>query len=295
MKMKATVWMALMFVPALFVLGCKKSEKAEKAETSSRTENVERACSPETDATSATLARITLASVALTNCLYKESDRAMEQYRQICNEISTLPPKDGEKCVKFLVRSVLSVPYELLDHDKRLRALDRMCDIMMNVSWSGIGIVDRWEMCILRLSRIRDAIEYARSETNNWVTRSFIAYESENLEGYSETYERELAYRVSSQVKPSELRDLVNEMSDKEYAAVKAKFETFLGRPIRTYEEIRQADVKRARQWDLESERIAAEQRKLEAIILNDRRTGRHDAWHVGDTTNLSETATRER
>lgn len=292
MRVERKIALALMTV--FLVFGCTKSEKAINAESPSRPDKTEPSYVSDDDAVSATLVRIASGCVALTNCLYQESDRAMELYRHICDEVSTLPPKRGEKCIKDLISNVLSVPYEHLDYNKRLRALDRMWDIMSDVSWPGMGKIDRWELCILRLSRIRDTIKYAQSETNNWVTRSFIAYETENLEGYSEIYERKLAYRISPQVKPNELRHLVSEMPEKEYAIVKARFEAFLGRPIRTYEEIRQARIERIRQRDLESKRIASEQQKLEALILNDKRTGRHDAWYIGGVanTNLPETAT---
>ena len=79
-------------------------------------------------------------------------------------------------------------------------------------------------------------------------------------------------------------------MTEEDCAIVKARFEAFLGRPIRTCEEIRQASIERIRQWDLESKRIAAEQQKLESLILNDRRTGRHDAWYIGGAANTNQT-----
>jgi hypothetical protein len=44
-------------------------------------------------------------------------------------------------------------------------------------------------------------------------------------------------------------------MSEEEYAIIKAKFEAFLGRPIRTYEEITRLQIERIQHQELEEER----------------------------------------
>ncbi len=284
---------ALAAMAVAFVLGSNKAEDV-KPTASSHKENAENRM-PETDATSATLARMAAAGVSLTNCLFQTPDKAMDVYRQIHDDILTLSPGEGEQCVKTIVKRVLSVPYERLDHYTRGKALRRMWDIMGDVWWPGIGEVDLWDMRIIRLSRMRDMVKYAQSETNNWTTRSFIAGHSSYLTSDSERLERILAAWIESPDPPKQRWALSRDgMTEEDYAIVKARFEAFLGRPIRTCEEIRRASIERIRQRDLESKRIAAEQQKLEALILNDRRTGRHDAWYIGRAadTNLPETAT---
>ena len=284
---------ALAAMAVFFVLGCNKAEDV-KPTVSSLKESADN-CTPETDATSATLARMAAAGVSLTNSLFQTPDKAMDVYRQIHDDILTLSPGEGEQCVKTIVRSVLSVPYERLDHYTRAKALRSMWDIMRDIGWPSMGEVDLWNMRILRLSRMRDMVKYAQSETNNWTTRSFIAVHSSYLTSDSEHLERILAAWIESSDPPKKRWALSRDgMTEEDCAIVKASFEAFLGRSIRTCEEIRQASIERIRQWDLESKRIAAEQQKLEALILNDKRTGRHDAWYIGGAanTNLPETAT---
>lgn len=78
---------------------------------------------------------------------------------------------------------------------------------------------------------------------------------TEFLDFYSEAYERELAYKSSPQADPCTVRCLLGEMSEEEYAIIKTKFEAFLGRPIRTYEEITRMQIERIEQRKLEEER----------------------------------------
>jgi len=106
-------------------------------------------------------------------------------------------------------------------------------------------------MFIRLLTKCRESIEYAQQEG----AVSFVIYASNNLNGRCRFYEKELAYRMSSKVPQWRRKYLVEEMSDEEYAVVKAKFEKFLGRPIRTYEEIVRAQRERDNQMDIEEER----------------------------------------
>lgn len=289
--MTSAMKITLATMAMLFAFGCEKNGGEDTA-VSKHLGKEECVPASKDDGTTATLAKIASATVSLTNCLYRESDRAMAMFQQIHNEISTLPPENGIQYIKAVARSVLSVPYERLDLEERLRALSRMWDIIGRTYLPGMGKVDSWELQILGLSRIRDAIEHARSEPNNWSTRSFIACESETLYCYSEMYERDLAYKNSPQVDPSMLCSRLGEMSEQEYAIIKAKFEAFLGRPIRSYEEITRIQNERIERLKLEVAQREAERRKIAAMIEEDKRSGRKDTWHIGYTTNLQESAT---
>lgn len=288
--MRAEMIIALMSMA--FVFGCNQTDNV-KPTVSIHKENSDKVRTPKTDAISATLTRMAMAGVSLTNCLYRSPGKAMDVHRQILDDILTLPPREGEQCVKTIVKSVMSVPYERLDHYMRAKALRVMWDIMGDIGWPGIGEVDCWEMRILRLSKMRDMVKYAQTEPNNWTTRSFIAGHLSYLESDSGYLEQILAAWIESS-HPPETRLALSRtgMTEEDCAVVKAKFESFLGRPIRTLDEIRQAHRERVKQWDLESERIAAEQRKLAAMILKDRRTGGRDAWHIGATANTNQPVT---
>lgn len=291
MRVERRIAMAAMAVA--FVLGCNQAEDV-KPTVSNHNESADN-CTPDIDAMSATLARMAAAGVSLTNCLFQTPDKAMNVYRQIHDDILTLSPGEGEQCVKTIVKGVLSVPYERLDRFKRAKALCEMWDIMGDVWWPGMGEVDLWDMRMLRLSRMRDMVKYAQSDTNVWSRRSAISGYSSYLTYDSEHLERILAEWIESPDPPQTRRALSRDgMTEEDCAIVKARFEAFLGRPIRTCDEIGRASIERIKQRDLERKRIAAEQQKLEALILNDRRTGRHDSWYIGGAanTNLPETAT---
>ena len=238
----------------LFVVGCERAENAKDA-VPIHAGNVETVSASKDDVTAATLARITSASVTLTNYLYRESGKAMAICQQIHNEISTLPPEIGQHCVKEIVRSVVAIPYERLEYGARSRALDKMWHITRHIGLSGMRKVDLWELIILRLSRIRDTIEHTRSETDSWDKKRFIAGQTEFLDFYSEECERDLAYKSSPQADPCTSQCLLGEMSEEEYAIIKSKFEAFLGRPIRTYEEITRIQDERIERLKLEEER----------------------------------------
>lgn len=252
--MNAKTKVALAALTVLLVLGCERIEKT-KTEPVTHTENSATVSLPEDDVTAATLARITSVGAALTNCLYRESDNAMAFYRQIGSEIKTLPPRKGEQSAKAVIRSVLDVPYEQLEINKRLLALDRMWDMMWGIDWPGMSVVDLWEARVLWLSRIRDVISRAQSETDSQARRYFIAHHSSRLDNRAEHFERTLAFWNTLPSSSSIRFYRYGEVTDAEYDIIKAKFEKFLGRPIRTYEEFVHAQRERDRQIDLEEER----------------------------------------
>ena len=238
--MNAKIEVAMVTLTALFVFGCERTENVKEA-VPIHAGNVETVSASKDDVTAATLARITSASVTLTNYLYRESDKAMALYQRIGNEILTLPPGKGEQCVKAVIRSILDVPYERLDlRYERPRSLRRMWDIMRDIGWPGIGEVDIWENRILMLYRIRDTIKYAQSETDNRYTRNFIEGETGYVESESEYLEQILAEWIASPRPPEKRWSFSNAgMTEEDCAIIKDKLETFLGRPIRTCDEIR--------------------------------------------------------
>lgn len=254
--MNAKTEVAIVALTALFVVGCERAENS-KDEVPIHAENVVTVSASEDDVTAATLARITSASVTLTNYLYRESDKAMALYQRIGNEILTLPPGKGEQCVKAVIRSILDVPYERLDlRYERPRSLRRMWDIMRDIGWPGIGEVDIWENRILMLYRIRDTIKYAQSETDNRYTRNFIEGETGYVESESEYLEQILAEWIASPRPPEKRWSFSNAgMTEEDCAIIKEKLETFLGRPIRTCDEIRRMSIERIQQQELEEER----------------------------------------
>ena len=252
--MNAKIEVAMVTLTALFVFGCERTENVKEA-VPIHAGNVETVSASKDDVTAATLARITSASVTLTNYLYCESDKVMGLCQRIGSDISTLPPEIGQQCVKEIVRSVVAIPYERLEYGARYRALDKMWHITRHIGLSGMRKVDLWELIILRLSRIRDTIEHTRSETDSWDKKRFIAGQTEFLDFYSEECERDLAYKSSPQADPCTSQCLLGKMSEEEYAIIKAKFEAFLGRPIRTYEEITRLQIERIQQQKLEEER----------------------------------------
>ena len=286
--MKMTVATLVALMAAFFVIGCKKDGGANTA-VSNHAKEDELAPASADDVTMAALARITSATVSLTNCLFRDPGKAMTPYRQIFDEIDSLPSVAKARCVKDLVRSVLAVPYEHLDIDKRLHALDRMWDMMWGIDWPGMSVVDLWEARVLWLSKIRDVITHTQSETNNQARRYFISYQSSRLENRTEHFERTLAF-WNSLPSSSAVRFYQNgEMTDAEYNLIKVKFENFLGRPIRTCEEIRRANSKRGNRRGSEDVQREVERQQRAAQILEDKRNGKKDSWYIGFMTNQQE------
>ena len=285
---KAKIKMVLIAVAVAFAFGCERTDEAKPAD-SRHAEKAESVCTSNDVVMSETLARIAAINESLTNCLYQVSDKVMALHKQFCDEIRTLSPEDGERCAQAMVRSVLAVPYEHLDIDKRLHALDRMWDMMWGIDWPGMSVVDLWEARVLWLSKIRDVITHTQSETNNQARRYFIAYQSSRLENRTEHFERTLAF-WNSLPSSSAVRFYQNgEMTDAEYNLIKVKFENFLGRPIRTCEEIRRTNSKRGNRRGSEDVQREVERQQRAAQILEDKRSGKKDSWYIGFMTNQQE------
>lgn len=109
-----------------------------------------------------------------------------------------------------------------------MHAIDSIWRMGKVVWWQGARESAYCDILVGLLTKYRDSIEYARREGS----QSFVISASSNLNSWSRSYEKELAYRTSSKVSPRDYKYLVKEMSDEEYAVVKAKFEKFLGRPM---------------------------------------------------------------
>ena len=166
-------------------------------------------------------------------------------------KIQKLPPALREPYGRKMAQSILSVPIDHLPYDARSRTLDIMWDMEGEIGRLGIGWKFVWELRIMRLTRLRVAIEHAGKEKNDWSNWDYITTASNNLNGYSEFWEKELAYRVSKAISPRDYAILVKKMPEEEYVAIRKRFEEFLGRPIRSYEEIRRVRRERDRQMEL--------------------------------------------
>ena len=173
-------------------------------------------------------------------------------------KIQKLPPALREPYGRKMAQAILSVPIDHLPYYDRSRSLDMMWDMESEIGRYKVGWQFVWELRVMRLRRLREAIEYARKEKNDWSNRGFIKFVSGNLDGYSEFWEEKLAYRVSESILPRDYAWMVKEIPEEEYLAIRKRFEEFLGRPIRTYEEIVRARRERDRQMNLEEERRKA-------------------------------------
>ena len=189
--------------------------------------------------------------LSITNYVYTEWRGAHDAALRMREKIMSLPPEVGKEYAQKMLDGIVSTPIDHLGHYERLHALDAIRYMGGVVSWQGARRADFCDTFIRVLTKCRDSIEYARQEGD----REFVITASNNLNGDIRSYEKELAYRTSSKVSPRDYKYLVKEMSDEEYAVVKAKFEKFLGRPIRTYEEIVHEQMERSRQIKLERER----------------------------------------
>ena len=189
--------------------------------------------------------------LSITNYVYTEWRGAHDAALRMREKIMSLPPEIGKEYAQKMLDRIVSTPIDHLGHYERLHALDAIRYMGGVVSWQGARRADFCDTFIRVLTKCRDSIEYARQEGD----REFVITASNNFNSDSRSYEKELAYRTSSMVPPRDYVHLVEAMSDEEYAVVKAKFEKFLGRPIRTYEEIVHEQLERSRQIKLERER----------------------------------------
>jgi len=187
------------------------------------------------------------------------SKAAAVAYRTV-EKILRLPPALHESYGRKMAQSILSVPIDHLSYYARFRSLNAMWDMAGEVGRLGIGWKFVWELRIMRLMRLREAIEQAQREKQNWSNWDHIKSVSNNLNGYSEFWEKELAYRVSNSIPPRDHAWMVKKIPEEEYLAIRKRFEEFLGRPIRTYEEIIRAQRERDRQMNLEEARRKAGQ-----------------------------------
>ena len=245
----ATCWLLAQFI---LLCGCgEKGEvesdgrtSAEIAPTSSVPNEVEKAIAEiEKDFASAL-------PYAATNC-----SGAVAVARGTLEKILKLPSALREPYERKMAQAILSVPIDHLSYYDRSRSLDSMWDMESEIGRLKVGWKFVWELRVMRLRRLREAIEHARKGKNDWDNRSYIPYVSGNLDGYSEFWEKELAYRVSNAIPPRDYAWMVKEMPEGEYIAIRKRFEEFLGRPIRPYEEIIRAQRERDRQRKLERER----------------------------------------
>ena len=169
-------------------------------------------------------------------------------------KIQKLPPALREPYGRKMAQAILSVPIDHLPYYDRSRTLYMMWEMVEEIGRYKVGWKFVWELRVMRLRRLREAIEHARKEKNDWSNRGFIKFVSGNLDGYSEFWEKELAYRVSKSILSWDYARMSKEIPEEEYYAIRKRFEEFLGRPIRSYEEIRRAQRERDRRMKLEEE-----------------------------------------
>ena len=169
-------------------------------------------------------------------------------------KILKLPPALREPYERKMAQAILSVPIDHLPYYDRSRTLYMMWEMVDEIGRHKVGWKFVWELRVMRLMRLREAIENARREKNDWYNRSYITTVSNNLNGYSEFWEEKLAYRVSKSIPPRDYSWMVKEIPEEEYLAIRKRFEEFLGRPIRSYEAIVHERRERDRRMNLEEE-----------------------------------------
>ena len=261
MKMKTTLVSILIIAQTVSFLGCGEKDdvsvppqshasvgKEAPRSTNDLTRGGEE--SP-TNGLSQTLKELDADFLSITNYVYTEWTGAHNAALRMRDKIMSLPPDIGKEYARKMFDTVLSIPINHLGLYERQHALDAIRYMGGVVSWQGARRAEHCDMFIRLLTKCRESIEYARQEG----AVSFVIYASNNLNGRCRFYEKELAYRTSSKIPQWHYKHLVEEMSDEEYAVVKTKFEKFLGRPIRTYEELVHEQMERSRQIKLERER----------------------------------------
>ena len=173
----------------------------------------------------------------------------------IRGKIFKLPLALSEQYGRKMARTISSVPICHLSNYDQFRARVAMFHMLNEVGWRGIKMKNVWELRLQCLKLLREAIEYVHKEEIGQRARHHVEYESTNLSWHSEFWEEKLAYRVSKSIPPQDYAWMVKEIPEEEYLAIRKRFEEFLGRPIRSYEEIRRARRERDRQRKLERER----------------------------------------
>lgn len=262
--MKVSFVMFLAFAHIAFFVGCGKTEKTDISHPSQVAGNhvlsntvdmvhaTEVAC---TDAVVRTVAELEADFASISNYIYCNSSGARGAGMRMRDKLMTLPPELGERYARKMLKIAFSFPVDHLMQHQGTRSLRAMWDTGGWAWWQGADQVFYCEKLILKFTRYREAIKHARNEGNDWHTRQFITFVSEELNAESEFYEKQLAYRTSTQISPQDYALYVREVPDEQYAIIKAKFEKFLGRPIRTYEEIRCKQSERVVRRKMEEER----------------------------------------
>ena len=100
-------------------------------------------------------------------------------------KILKLPPALREPYGRKMAQAILSVPIDHLPYYDRSRTLYMMWEMVGETGRLQIGWKCVWELRIMRLRHLREAIEHARKEKNDWYNRSYITTVSNNLNGYS--------------------------------------------------------------------------------------------------------------
>jgi len=176
----------------------------------------------------------------------------------IRGKIFKLPLALSEQYGREMARTIASVPIDHLGNYDQFRARVAMFHMLNEVGWRGIKTDDVWELRLQCLKRLREAIESVHKEEIDQRNRHHVEYVVADLSWYSEFWEKELAYRVSKSIPPRDHAWMVKKIPEEEYLAIRKRFEEFLGRSIRSYEEIIRAKRERDRQMNLEEERRKA-------------------------------------
>ncbi len=185
---------------------------------------------------------------SIPNVITNHWSQARDVALGIREKIVKLPYGLSEQYARRMAYEILSFPIDHLPYYDRSHSLDAMWDMVGVIGWRGIKPAGVWELRILRLKRLREAIEYVQREEKNRRNRSYLTSVSNDLNGYSVFWEKELAFRVSKSIPPQDYAWMVKEVPEEEYVAIRKRFEEFLGRPIRSYEEIVRVQRERDRQ-----------------------------------------------
>ena len=243
----------LLIVQTALICGCGESERP-RPETRVAVESAPTSSVPDEVAMAVAEIERDLSTLpyAVTNW-----SRADAVAHQISGKIIKLPPTLSEQYGRRMAQTIVSVPINHLSRSARFRTLVAMFNMLnRNVGWRDMKRENLWELRIMSLKCYREAIDYAqKDEKDDWNTRSYVELLSDNLNGYSEFWERDLAYRVSKAIPPNQYAYEVRKVPDEEYFAIRKRFEDFLGRPIRSYEEIVRFQRERDRQSKLARER----------------------------------------
>ena len=241
----------LLIVQTALICGCGESERP-RPETRVAVESAPTSSVPDEVAMAVAEIEKDLSTLpyAVTNW-----SRAGAVAHQIGAKSVKLPSELSEQYGRKMAKTILSTPIDHLSYRARFRTLGAMFHMMREVGWRDMKRENLWELRIMSLTRYREASEYAQREPRSLGNQSYLTSVSNNLNGYSEFWERDLAYRVSKAIPPNQFACEVREVPDEEYFAIRKRFEEFLGRPIRSYEEIVRVQRERDRQSKLARER----------------------------------------